>query len=68
MSWGACIISYHCSLPSLDIRWASLPRYEAPAFMPGSYINVKPQFLIEGGVKAPSFLTGFTEIPGLFST
>jgi len=28
----------------------------------GDKINMKPQFLIEGGVKAPSFLTGFTEI------
>jgi len=35
---------------------------ESSAIYAGDKINMKPQFLIEGGVKAPFFLTGFTEI------
>jgi len=35
---------------------------ESPGIYVGDAINIKPQFLIEGGVKAPPFLTGFTEI------
>jgi putative hydrolase of the HAD superfamily len=35
---------------------------ESPGIYVGDAINIKPQFLVEGGVKAPPFLTGFTEI------
>jgi hypothetical protein len=33
---------------------------ESPGVYAGDAKNIKPQFHIEGGVKAPSFLTGFT--------
>jgi hypothetical protein len=33
---------------------------ESPGIYAGDAINRKHQLLIEGGVKAPSFLTGFT--------
>ena len=32
----------------------------SPDIYAGDVINIKLQLLIEGGVKAPSFLTGFT--------
>ena len=35
---------------------------ESSGIYAGDKTNMKPQFLIESGVKAPSFLTGFTEI------
>jgi len=35
---------------------------ESPGIYVEDAINIKPQFLVEGGVKAPPFLTGFNEI------
>jgi len=41
---------------------------ESPAIYGGDDINKASIHYRKGGVKAPSFLTGFTESPGLFST
>ena len=41
------------------LRYAFTP-LESPGIYAGDAINRKHQLLIEDGVKAPSFLTGFT--------